>query len=115
MAADEITTALDQTAAALRGGVRQLAIDSALPVIDDWQQKLSGAGSPELTPVADNLAELRNQLASGSFDPAVVGRLLDTLGTQVQQAASGGPGAQVADRLQRLGGLLTSEGRSLSS
>lgn len=113
--ADEISTSLDQTIAALRGGVRQLAIEAAVPVIDDWQQRLSGSGSPELMPIADNLAELSSQLSSGNFDPSTVGQLLDTLGTQVQQATLGGPGEQVADRLQQLSTLLTSEGRSLSS
>lgn len=114
MAANEISTRLDETVAALQGGVKQLGVNAALPVIQDWQERLEGSGSPDLAPIAENLGTLRTQLAAGDFDPAMVGQLLTTLGEQVQGVSSG-VGAEVSDRLAQLGSLLGTEGGSLSS
>ncbi|HZC18910.1 MAG TPA: hypothetical protein VE225_04300, partial [Rubrobacteraceae bacterium] len=72
-------------------------------------------GSPELTPVAENLGALRALLSAGEIDQAAVGRLLATLGEQVQRVANDEEvQIEVADRLSQLSVLLSSEGESLS-
>jgi hypothetical protein len=104
----------DPTLSALEGGIAQLTIAQALAEIETWERKLEATGDPELQAIAGNLGALRGLLTADDIDASVTGPLLTTLGEQVQGVASGGSGAQVADKLRRLGELLTSEGRSLS-
>ncbi len=52
---------------------------------------------------------------AGDFDPAAVGRLLVSLGEQVQETAESDVGAPVADRLSRLSVLLTNQGDVLAA
>lgn len=112
--ANEIRTALDATIASLQGGVQRLGIEAALPVIEDWEQRLAASGSPELAPVAENLGALRAQLSADDFDPVVVGELLAALGEQVQRVANEDVEIEVSDRLSQLSVLLSTEGDSLS-
>lgn len=115
MEANETSSALDATVASLQGGVERLGIQAALPVIEDWEQRLAASGSPELTPVAENLGALRALLSADEVDQAAVGRLLATLGEQVQRVANDEEvQIEVADRLSQLSVLLSSEGESLS-
>lgn len=114
MEANEIEAGLDQAVTFLRGGVRRSGMEAALQIIETWEQRLAASGSPELVPVADNLAELRVLLLAGDFDPAAVGRLLVTLGEQVWGVADSDVGAPVADRLSRLSELLIEEGDALA-
>ena len=65
-------------------------------------------------PIAENLRQLRVQLTDDAANPNEIGRLLNTLGEQVQEVASGSLGEPVADELRQLGGLLNTEGRELS-
>ena len=106
---------LDATIRTLQGGVRQLGIEAALPVIEDWEQRLAASGSPDLMPVAENLGALITLLSAGDFDPVTVGQLLATLGEQVQRVANDKDvEIEVADKLSQLSVLLSSEGDSLS-
>jgi hypothetical protein len=114
MAANEIDAGIDQAVAFLQGGVRRPGIEAGLRVIETWEQRLAASGSPELIPIAENLADLRILLLAGDFDPATVGQLLVTLGEQVQEAAESDVGAPVADRLSRLSVLLTDQGNVLA-
>ena len=104
----------DPTISALEGGIAQLAIGQALAEIETWERKLEDTGDPELQAIAGNLGALRGLLTADDIDVSATGPLLTTLGEQVQGVASGEPGAQVTDKLRRLGELLASEGRSLS-
>lgn len=115
MAANEIGAALDQAVAVLQGGVRRSATEGALRVIETWEQKLAASESSELVSIADNLAALRIQLLSGDFDPAAVGQLLVTLGTQVREVAESDIGAPIVDRLSRLSTLLRDQGNALTN
>ena len=115
MAANEIETALDQAVAVLQGGLERPRMEGALRVIEIWEQRLAASESPELLPIADNLAALRIQLLAGDFDPAAVGRLLMTLGEQVGSVAESDIGAPVADRLSQLSALLTDGGNTLAN
>ena len=115
MTNNDIGTTLDSTVRSLRDGARQLGIEAALPIIEDWEERLSALDSPELAAVAENLAALRTYLSSDDFDPAAVGQLLITLGKQVQVVANGPAGTQAGmERLTRLSILLAREGESLT-
>ncbi len=115
MDVNETNAALDATVAALQGGVQRLGIEAALPVIEGWEQRLIASGSPELAPVAENLGALRALLTADELDQAAVGRLLATLGEQVQRVANDEDvQIEVADKLSQLSVLLSSEGESLS-
>ena len=116
MAQNDIGAALDRTISSLREGIRQLGMEAALPVIEGWEEKLSALDSPELAAVAENLAALRSHLSADDFDPDTVGRLLITLGKQVQVVANGPAGTQAGmERLTRLSIMLAREGESLSN
>ena len=91
------------------------AMERALRVIETWEQRLAASESPELLPVADNLAALRIQLLAGDADPAAVGQLLLTLGEQVGAVAESDVGAPVADRLSQLSDLLRNQGNALAN
>jgi len=113
---NDIGAALDRTISSFREGIRQLGIEAALPVIEGWEDKLSTLDSPELAAVAENLAALRSHLSADDFDPDTVGRLLRTLGKQVQVVANGPAGTQAGmERLTRLSIMLAREGESLSN
>ncbi|MDP8951739.1 MAG: hypothetical protein M3N18_05800 [Actinomycetota bacterium] len=115
MEANDINSALDTTVGSLQGGVQRLGIQAALPVIEGWEQRLAASGSPMLAPVAENLGALRALLSADELDQAAVGRLLATLGEQVQRVANDeSVQIEVADRLSQLSVLLSSEGESLS-
>ena len=115
MAANETDAALDQAVAILQGGVERPGMEGALRVIETWEQRLAASESPELIPIADNLASLRIQLLAGDSDPAAVGQLLVTLGEQVGSVAESDIGAPVAERLSQLSDLLTDQGNSLAN
>jgi hypothetical protein len=115
VAANETDAALDQAVAILQGGVERPGMEGALRVIETWEQRLAASESPELIPIADNLASLRIQLLAGEFDPAAVGQLLVTLGEQVGSVAESDIGAPVAERLSQLSALLTDQGNSLAN
>jgi hypothetical protein len=115
MAENGIGAALDHTISSLRDGIHQLGIEAALPVIEGWEERLSALDSPELAAVAENLAALRSHLSADDFDPDAVGRLLITLGKQVQVVANGPAGTQAGmDKLTRLSILIARQGESLS-
>ena len=113
MAANEIDIALDQAVAVLQGGVERPGMESALRVIETWEQRLAASESPELVAIADNLAALRIQLLAGDSDPAAVGQLLVALGEQVRTVAGSEVGTPVADKLSQLSVLLSDRGNTL--
>ena len=116
MAENDTSAALDRTTRSLRDGIRQLGIEAALPVIEGWEERLSSLDSPELAAVAENLAALRSHLSADDFDPNAVGKLLITLGKQVQVVANGPSGTQAGmEKLTRLSIRLAREGESLAN
>jgi len=114
MAAGEIWNALDLTVASLKGGVLRLGVGPALPEISAWKERLAASGNADLEAVAGTLGELEAQLDPSGLDPVSFGALLTSLGEQVRGVAGAEIGAQVGDRLSRLGALLGSEGRALT-
>lgn len=106
---------LDRTISVLDGGVKNAAMNIALNEIDGWRLRLEASGVPELEPIADGLSRLHEELGKDPMDVSAVGLLLADLGDQVRSVSSGGFAEGVADRLQRLADLLSTEGRRLSS
>jgi len=114
LAAENIGNALDLTVASLKGGVLRLGVEAALPEISAWKERLAASGDADLEDVAGTLGELEAQLDPSGLDPVSVGALLLSLGEQVREVAGAEIGAQVGERLSRLGTLLGSEGRALT-
>ncbi len=115
MAENDTGAAIDRTTSSLRDGVWQLGIEAALPIIEGWEERLSAVDSPELAAVAENLAALKSHLSADDFDSDTVGRLLITLGQQVQVVANGPAGTQAGmTKLTQLSILLARQGESLS-
>jgi len=106
---------LDRTISMLDGGVQNAAMNIALNEIDGWRLKLEASGVPELEPIADGLGRLHEELNKDPRDTSAVGLLLADIGSQVRNVASGDFARGVADRLERLADLLTTEGRRVSS
>ncbi len=100
MAAKDIGGALDLTVASLGEGVLRLGVESALPEISAWEERLAASRDPDLKAVAGTLGELKAQLDPSGLDPVSVGALLMSLGEQV-----GG-------KLSQLGALLGREGNA---
>jgi hypothetical protein len=113
MEANDIDAELDGAVTFLQGGIRRPTIEAGLRVMEVWEQRLAASESPELTPIAENLAALRTLLLAGDFDPAAVGRLLVALGEQVRAVAASDIGTPVANRLSQLSTLLTNQGNAL--
>lgn len=105
-------SSLDQTVAALDGGLTNLSPSAATANIDGWIDTLDGNES--LGGIADDLRELRSALTASPLDGAAIGDLLVRLGAQTRSAASTAD-AGASAQLSRLGGLLESAGSALGS
>ncbi|MBC8123387.1 MAG: hypothetical protein H7Y22_16305 [Gemmatimonadaceae bacterium] len=105
MSDTSISSDLDQTIAALQGGLTSIPPETAVAVIESWQQKLQG------TDLADDLGQLKAALSGGSAS-ASVSSLLSDLGEDTTETASSASG-DVASKLQQLGQLLSQAGTSL--
>jgi hypothetical protein len=111
---ESVSVALSATSASLLDGVRRMGVGVALPAIEDWERRLVSLGDPELAPIAQAMTELKTQLSVDGSDPATVGALLMTLGVQVSAVADSELGVPVAEELERLSALLTSQGEKLA-
>jgi hypothetical protein len=112
--ADSVSAELGATATTLLAGVRRMRAGAAVPTIEYWERRLVSLGDADLAPIAQILTELKTQLSLDGFDPVTVGALLLTLGVQVMAVADSELGAPVADELERLSTLLTSQGEKLA-
>ncbi len=102
---------LEQTVAALDGGLTGLSPAAAAANIDGWIETL--AGNESLSGIAADLRSLRAALTTQPLDGARIGGLLVRLGAQTRSAAAtADPAASPA--VARLGGLLENAGAALS-
>lgn len=106
---------IERTISVLEGGVKNAAMNVAMNEVDGWRLRLEASGVPELEPIADGLGRLHEELSKDPMDAPAVGLLLADLGSQVRNVASGGFAESVADKLERLSDLLSTEGRRLAS
>ena len=96
-----------------RGRVYRASIEKAIEEVEGWRRKLEATGAPELTPIAENLGQLRMLLAADRLDTDALAWLLSELGEQTVRVGGSGVPEAVDERLQRLGGLLDADGRML--
>lgn len=106
---------IDEVISTLDAGVKNLAMNVALNQIEGWRLRLEATGVPELQPIADGLARLQSQLTSDEVDAEAIGGILADLGEQVRGVASSEVGRPVSGKLEALAGILSDEGRRLSS
>lgn len=105
------TAQLNQTIAALEGGLISVPPATALSMIDDFEQQLQGLEASE---IVSNLSALKELLTSGNATGPDIGQVLIQLGSQTTNAASDAE-ATVANKLSLLGQLLTQAGNSLAT
>ncbi len=98
-----VTPNLEETIAALEGGVENLDEDTAVETIQGWQQRLSSLDDPDLQPIVTSLEQLGTALGTGS---AQATDILSRLGEETSQYAQGLEGSQ-AEMVSRLGELLS--------
>lgn len=104
------STDIDQVISALKGGLTSVPPETAVQVIDGFEQQVRGLGATE---IADNLAKLKGLLTSGNGSPQEISQTLSQLGSQTSASASGADGA-TSGKLQELGQLLSGAGQSLA-
>lgn len=102
---------LDQTLAALDGGITGLTPAAATGAIDQWTEAL--AGNETLAGIREGLVELKAALTAPRLDGQAIGALLVRLGHQTIQAGSVGD-PSVAASVSRLGAVLHSAGQALT-
>ena len=105
---------LDQTTAALEGGVVGLSIDTALQIVSFWHDEVLNVEEMDLGDVAAGLAELRDLLAAGALDGAAIGDVMIRLGEATQVAAQEAADERMTPTLERLATLLSRAGNWLS-
>jgi hypothetical protein len=101
---------LEETIAALEGGITNIPLDAAIANIEGWEEQLSGSEDPAVQSIADQLGQLREALSAEMIDGAEVGALLTSLG--VETAAVGQEVGE--DQLVELGNLLSEAGAMLT-
>lgn len=111
MAGDPDSQQLDTTLTALEGGVADLNPNTALGVLDSWQERLTREADPRLREIALDLATLKTALTAPEPDPTTLAMTLQGLGDKTLAAAEqGGP---YRPQLLRLGNALTAATRKL--
>lgn len=103
------TTELDQTITALQGGLTSIPPLTALSLVESFEQY---AVNIDAKPLAENLAELKQLLTSGSATSSAIGQVLVSLGSQTKSVADGADVA-ASSKLIQLSELLTATGNSL--
>jgi hypothetical protein len=88
-------------------------MDRAIEEVRGWRSRLEDTGDPDLISIAENLGELEAMLAAEHLDAEAVGRLMSELGEQTVRVGGSGVPEAVDEKLQRLGGLLDADGRTL--
>lgn len=104
---------LENTNAALEGGITSLAPSAAVRVIDLWYGTLKNAERDDLHAIANLLAGLKDELQADRLDGRAIGNLLLRLGEQTTNAAADADDARLSPKLERLGTLLSRAGSTL--
>lgn len=101
---------VEETIAALEGGLTSIPLEAAIANIEGWEEQLSGSDDAAVQSIADQLGQLREALSADEIDGAEVGGLLTSLGTETAAAGEGAGD----DQLVQLGDLLAQAGASLT-
>jgi hypothetical protein len=106
-------TQVDAIISAAEGGLTKLSGSAAIAAIDPIREKLHNSGQPTLEGIADDLDDLRDKLDDNPINGREVGTILSRIGPKVTTASREPAAGAAADRLGRLGTLLTTAGRQL--
>lgn len=104
---------VDQTVAALEGGIGTLSPTAGLDFVRHWRVQLEGADDARLNDIGGMLAELEETLSRDALDGAAIGDLLYRLGESTTAAAQEAADARLTPALERLGTLLSRAGTTL--
>lgn len=107
--AQATTPTVEETNAALEGGVTNIPLEAALANIEGWQTTLEASDDTALQAIGAQLGELATALQADTIDGQEVSGLLSSLGESTTAAAEGADD----DQLANLGALLTQTGSSL--
>ncbi len=112
---DQAHQDLDTTIAALEGGVTSLAPQTALKVIQVWEDTLRNSEDERLHGIGNLLNELRDALEPDRLDGSRIGGLMLRLGNQTAEAAADADDARMTPRVETLATLLQRAGRALGA
>lgn len=104
----DVTTA----AAALEGGVANVPLTTAGPLLERIEAALAGTGDATLGEVGGDLGRLRAALTGGTATGPEIGQMMTDLGGKVTTYAATAP-AGARPLLERLGTALTGQGNGL--
>ncbi len=106
-------TQVDAVISAAEGGLTSLPATAAISAIDPIREKLHNSGNPALESIADDLDDLKDKLDDNPINGREVGTILSRVGPKVTTASSAPEAGAAAQRLSRLGTLLTQAGGRL--
>jgi hypothetical protein len=110
---DRAITDIDDTAAALEGGVGLLNPDTGARIVSMWRGTLEGSDWESARTVARLLGELEDALRADSLDAALIGDLMVRLAEATRIANDEAGDARLAPSLDRLAALLERAGQTL--
>lgn len=100
------TADIDTTIAALQQGITAIPVESAIALLESWQQQLKGLD------IADDLGELKQALQKQKSADAIANLLLD-LGEDTAEELAIETSEDVAAKVRQLASLLTQAGNAL--
>lgn len=106
-------TQVDAIISAAEGGLTKLPAAAAVAAIDPIREKLHNSGQPTLEGIADDLDDLKDKLDDTPVNGREIGTILSRMGPKVTAASKEPAAGAAADRLARLGTLLTNGGTTL--
>jgi len=105
---------VDAIISAAESGLTSLSGTAAIAAIDPIREKLHNSGNAGLESIADDLDQLKDKLDDNPINGREVGTILSRVGPKVTTASSSPEAGAAAQRLSRLGSLLTQAGQRLS-
>ena len=108
--AQSAAPSVEETVAALEGGVTNIPLEAALANIQGWQTTLEASDDTALQELGTLLGDLAAELQAETINPAEIGNLLTSLGEGTSLAAESAGDEQLAS----LGALLTQTAGSLT-
>lgn len=112
---DRAITDVDETAAALEGGVGLLNPDTGVRIVSMWRSSLESSDWESAQTVARLLGELEDALRADALDGPLIGDLMTSLAEATRIANDEAADARLAPSLDRLASLLERGGRTLGA
>lgn len=106
--ADQDSQQIDTTLTALAAGVTP---DTALGVVDQWQERLTREADPRLREIALDLATLKTAVTAERPDAITIAMIVEGLGEKTLAAA--GTAGPYQAQLEQLGKALTDSSRAI--